>query len=374
MVLRAWATDRLAPVEQVTAALAAVTADPVDVSDEHWVALLGADGTALEHLCALADTARRRVTDPDSLTFVVNRNLDTAVAATLPTRGPSLGDLVLEAVDGGATEICMQGVLPEDAPADGYLRLIERITAAAPVHLHALRPPEIRDGARRMGIGIDDFLRKARDAGLGSVPGTAAQVLDDEVRAALAPPGVPSAVTEWTEVIEAAHRVGLFSTATLLYGHLETPAHQVAHLRILCDIATRSKGFSELILMPMVAQNTPAHLRAEAVATASTRETRALHAVARLMTLGCFDHLQVAWTKLDADTVDALLAGGVDDIGGVLLDGILLPQAGAEAGRVLDVEALAGFADRGGRILRQRTTAYTDPAPDRLLRLDGAVR
>ncbi|WP_020170711.1 FO synthase [Gordonia polyisoprenivorans] len=374
MVLRAWATDHRAPVERVAAALERLSAAPVgtpaDLSDDEWIALLGADGDLLDELCAHADAARRAVTDPEALTYVVNRNLDTAVAASLTT-DPSLEDLVVEAHGLGATEICMQGPLPADAPAEGYLRLIERITAAAPVHLHAFRPPEIRDAAARLGIDVEEFLRRARGAGLGSVPGTAAQILDDEVRAVLAPPGTEYTRDGWIEVISAAHEAGLFSTATVLYGHVETPGHVLAHLRTLCGIQSRTGGFSELILMPMVADNTPPHLRSVAVASASRRETRAIHAVTRLVTLGRFDHIQVAWTKLDADVVDEVLRGGVDDIGGMLLDGTMMPSAGPEAGRVLDAERLAGFAERAGRTPVQRTTAYRQPGDRPILHRAG---
>ncbi|MFT4125777.1 MAG: FO synthase [Gordonia sp. (in: high G+C Gram-positive bacteria)] len=369
MVLRAWAADHRAPIPAVSAALARAAADPAALTDADAVTLLGADGDHLDRLCALADAARRERIGADTLTFVVNRNLDTGVVTALPATGDvSVADLVREAVAAGATEICLQGPLPADAPADGYLRVVDQIAAAAEVHLHAFRAPEIADAAARMGIGIAEFLTRARAAGLGSVPGTAAQILDDEVRAALAPGGAAPPVGAWVDVITAAHAAGLFSTATMVYGHVETPAHQVAHLRLLTRIQQRTQGFSELILMPMVASNTPPHLRGRP--TVSVRETRAVHAVARLLTLGHLDHLQVAWTKFDAATVDALLTGGVDDIGGLLLDGTLLPDAGAEAGRVLDPATLLGFADRAGRTLVQRTTSYARPPADRLLPLD----
>ncbi|MGP3705473.1 FO synthase [Gordonia paraffinivorans] len=378
MVLRAWADDTTAPTERVTAALRQLRDDPTalgpDALDtEGWVALLGASGSGLEELCELADAVRRRVTDPEALTFVVNRNLDTAVAARLgpaDTRGadPSLTDLVAEAVELGATEICMQGPLPADRPAEDYVRLVAEITGAAEgLHLHAYRAAEIADGARRSGVGVAEHLQRLRDAGLGSVPGTAAQILDDAVRAYLSPTGTAMPVSEWVEVIETAHRTGLFSTATIVYGHVEYPEQQVAHLRTLLDIQARTGGFSELILMPMVDTNTPPHLRDAATATASQRETRALHAVARLMSAGLIDHLQVAWTKLDAETVEKVLRGGVDDIGGVLLDGRLMPEAGPEAGRVLGVETIADTAHRIGRVPRQRTTRYGAPDPARLL-------
>ncbi|MFW0792563.1 FO synthase [Gordonia sp. CPCC 205515] len=366
MVLREWAADTLAEVDDVRAALQHVADDPSSLTDPEWVALLGASGPELDELCALADAARARVTDPAALTFVVNRNFDTSVVAA-DRQGPSLEELVAEAWALGATEICMQGPLPDDAPADGYLQLVTRIHAAAPgLHLHAYRPPEVADAARRMGITSIDFLRQAHAAGLGSVPGTAAQVLDDEVRAHLSG-GIAAPVADWVASIEAAHGVGLFSTATLLYGHVEIPAQQVAHLRLLIEIQSRTGGFSELILMPLLPENAPPFLAAQATSTVTLRETRAVHAVARLITLGSFDHLQVAWTKHDRDTVEMLLAGGVDDIGGLLLDGDLMPAAGQEVGRVLTVDDLADIAARVGRAPRQRTTGYTDPPADRLV-------
>ena len=373
MVLRHWARDVVAPEDAVRAALGEVTRERASVSDSGWESLLGADGTALDELCALADSARQTATG-DVLSFVVNRNLDTGVITRLLPNGPSLEDLVAEAADLGATEICLQGPVPDDAPADEYLTLISRIHAAAPeIHLHAFRPPEVRDAAARMGVTIEEFLRAARDAGLGSIPGTGAQILDDEVRAALSAGNAPP-VAEWIETVETAHRVGLRSTATVVYGHLETPAHLVAHLRALCEIQLRTSGFTELIVMPMVASMVGPHLRATATGAVSARETRAVHAVARLMTVGAFDHVQVAWTKLDADLVDAVLNGGVDDIGGLLLDGALMPTAGQEAGRVLAIDDLVDIAERSNRVLRQRTTRYQSPASDRLLAIPQVRR
>ncbi|MEO9327300.1 radical SAM protein [Gordonia aurantiaca] len=378
MVLRAWADDITAPTERVTAALRQLRDDPTSLGPdaldvEGWVALLGASGSQLEELCELADAVRRQVTDPDALTFVVNRNLDTAVASRLlsdDTRGadPTLVDLVTEAVDLGATEICMQGPLPPDRPAEDYVRLVEEITGAATdLHLHAYRAAEMVDGAQRAGVTVAEHLRRLRDAGLGSMPGTAAQILDDDLRAYLSPTGSAMPVRDWIEVVETAHRTGLFSTATIVYGHVETPEQQVAHLRTLLGIQARTGGFSELILMPMVDTNTPPHLLDGATATASQRESRALHAVARLMCAGLVDHIQVAWTKLDPETVELLLRGGADDIGGVLLDGRLMPEAGPEAGRVLDVETIADIAQRLGRSPRQRTTRYGEPRSHRLI-------
>lgn len=377
MVLREWAADEIAAVDDVRSALRRLSAAPVDAAaatldDADWIALLGADAAELDELCALADAARREVIGADTLTFVVNRNLDTSVIWSLPDSGPTLEDLVAEARDLGATEICLQGAIPEDAPADGYLRIIERIHAAAPeIHLHAFRQPEIADAASRMGIGVGDFLARARAAGLGSVPGTAAQILDDDVRAHLSGGRLPS-VADWVAGIEAAHVAGLFSTATLLYGHVETPAQVIAHLRLLNEIQDRTGGCTELIVMPMVPGYAPPHLARTATTTASMRETRAVHAVARLLTRGRFAHVQVAWSKLDADSVTAVLEGGVDDIGGLLIDGELMPEAGQEAGSVLGVEDLVDIAVRSGRELRQRTTGYQTPPDAALLRIPQA--
>ncbi|WP_238420095.1 FO synthase [Gordonia sp. 'Campus'] len=371
MVLRAWADDITAPIERVTAALRGVRDDPAALGpdaldDQGWAALLGASGPQLEELCDLADSVRCRVTDPHSLTFVVNRNFDTTVVSRLGPGDPTLADLVTEAVGLGATEICMQGPLPAELPATEYVRLVEEITGAAEgLHLHAYRAPEIVDGADRSGVSVAEHLQRLRSAGLGSVPGTAAQILDDTIRATLSPSGSAPPVADWVDVIETAHRAGLFSTATMLYGHVETPAQQVAHLRTLLGIQRRTGGFTELILMPLLRENVPPHLVGVATADATQRETRALHAVARLMSAGLIDHIQVAWTKLPADTVDLLLRGGADDIGGLLLDGGLMPGAGAEAGRVLDVDTLVDIAARAGRMPRQRTTRYQEPEPHR---------
>jgi 5-amino-6-(D-ribitylamino)uracil---L-tyrosine 4-hydroxyphenyl transferase len=373
MVLREWARDAHAAAEEAREALRHVSDDPATLTDDEWVTLLGASGPELDTLCALADTARRKVVDADALTFVVNRNLDTTVVASGREDVPSVEELAVEARELGATEICMQGPVPADAPSDEYLRLIERIHGAAPeLHLHAFRPPEVRDAAGRMGVSISEFLSRARAAGLGSVPGTAAQILDDEVRDVLAG-GTAPPVGDWIESIEAAHDAGLFSTATMLYGHVETPHHQVAHLRLLAEIQRRTGGFSELILMPMLPENAAPHLDGIATTTASVRETRAVHAVARLITLGSIDHLQVAWTKHDRETTELLLTGGADDIGGLLIDGTLMPSAGQEEGRVLDVDELVAIAGHVGRTPRQRTTGYDAPPADRLVDL-GQVR
>jgi FO synthase len=340
--------------------LGAAAADPASLPDEGYVALLGADGPALGELCELADSLRRQAVG-DVLTYAVNRNLDTAAVAGAD-RGSRerLAALAAEARDLGATEICMQGPLPPDA-GDDYLDLIAAVKASAPeLHLHAFRPPELLDGAARRGMPLAEFLTAARQAGLGSVPGTAARILDDDVRAdMLGSPDAP--VSQWAEVIEAAHRAGLTSTSTMVFGHVETPAHQVAHLRLLAAIQDRTGGFTEFIAMPFVpaaAAVTAPGLAGRDLPGPSWRQSLAVHAVARLMLHGRIRNIQAAWPKYGLGASVDLLRGGANDLGGLLLDGRLAPDAGAEAGLVLTLGDVARVARELGRPLQQRTTAY----------------
>ena len=340
--------------------LGAAAADPASLPDEGYVALLGADGPQLAELCELADSLRRQAVG-DELTYVVNRNLDTAaVAGRDPGLRERLAALVAEAHELGATEICMQGPLPPDAD-DDHLDLIAAVKAAAPgIHLHAFRPAELLDGAARRGLPLAEFLTAARQAGLGSVPGTAARILDDDVRARMKG-GPDSPVSQWVEVIEAAHRAGLTSTATMVFGHVETPAHQVAHLRLLAGIQDRTGGFTEFIAMPFVpaaASVTAPGLIGRDIPGPSGRQSLAVHAVARLMLQGHIGNIQAAWPKYGLDPSVDLLRAGANDLGGLLLDGRLAPDAGAEAGLVLTLDDVTRVAQALGRPIRQRTTDY----------------
>jgi FO synthase len=346
--------------EQVGSWLGAAAADPAGLPDDGYAALLGADGPQLDELAELADELRRQAVGED-LTYVVNRNLDPpAVAGTDPRRRERLAALVTEAQALGATEICLQGALPADSD-DDYLGLIAAIRAAGPqLHLHGFRPPELLDGAARGALPLPRFLAAARQAGLGSVPGTAARILDDDVRARmLGAPDLP--VARWTEVIEAAHRAGLTSTSTVVFGHIETPAQLVAHLRLLAGIQDRTGGFTEFIAMPFVpaaAAVTAPALAGRNLPGPSWRQVRAVHAVARLMLHGRIGNIQAAWPKFGLDAAAALLRGGASDLGGLLLDGRLAPEAGAESGLVLSRDDVTRVARELGRPLRQRTTQY----------------
>jgi FO synthase len=325
--------------------------DPAGADDAAWVELLGARGADLEELTALADQVRRERTG-DAVTYAVNRNIDASLGLS-PER---VAELAAEAVALGATEVCAQGVPPVESGADGYLDLARAVKRGGPgLHLHAFRPAELADGAARAGLPLADWLTTLREAGVDTVPGTGARILDDRVRGLLTG-GTDIPAERWVELVTAAHTAGLRSTATIVYGHVETPRDQVRHLRTLARVQDVTGGFTELIPMPWLSSESPVPVPGARVAT--PRESRALHAVARLMLAGRIDHVQAAWTKLGMRGAQRVLAGGADDLGGVLLDGILDPEAGPEQGRELTVADVTRLAGELGRPVRQRTTTY----------------
>ena len=352
------------PVRARTPLIERATGDPAGLSDEDYVALLEADGAELEALADLADAVRAAAVG-DAVTFVINRNLDSSIISD-----PGLlGDLADEAASLGATEICVQGAVAANLPGTAYLDVVAAIHARQPgLHLHAFRPTEVADGAARLGIAVREFYELLRDAGVDTVPGTGARILDDGVRARLSGNTDPPAAA-WLDAVAAAHSVGLRSTATMVYGHVETPAQIVAHLRALVAVqkqAVHGKpgGFTEFIAMPFVALDSPAVPGARPGPT--VRESRAVHAVARLMLAGSIDHVQAAWTKLGIAASQAVLRGGADDLGGLLLDGVLMPEAGPEAHRSLTIADVERIAAEIGRPARQRTTDYGTPTAEQL--------
>jgi FO synthase len=356
--------------------LEAARRDPSGLDDADYVALLAAENDDLEALAAVADDVRRERVG-DEITYVVNRNLDASLLHDGPPSYPAGKDavgeageqssaralslelvtrLADEAWDLGATEVCVQGRIADRLPASAYLDLVHAIRAHHPLHVHAYRPIELRDGAARAHMPLAEYVSTLREAGVGSVPGTGARILDDRIRGILSG-GTELPVAAWIETVEAAHRAGLRSTATMVYGHIETPAHQVAHLRMLVELQRRTGGFTEFIAMPFVPQDSPVAVPGSRPGP-TLRETRAVHALARLLLAGSIDHVQAAWTKLGFRATRLVLTGGVDDLGGVLIDGELAPWAGPEQGRVLGVTDMTRIADEVGRPLVQRTTTY----------------
>lgn len=339
---------------------------PASLSDEDYIALLTADGGALDELTELADAVRAEAVG-DDLTFVVNRNIDGSLVSAGGTAGTAgltlrdVTDVAAEAWRLGATEVCLQGV-PRADERVSLVDLVSAVKAGEPrLHLHGFRPSEIFEAAAREGVSTGDLLQELREQGLDSVPGTGAGILDDELRAAV-PGWSVLTVAQWVAVVTSAHEAGLPSTSTLVYGHMETPAHVVAHLRTLARIQDRTGGFTELIAMPFVPVDHPKPLPAGSRGGPTVRETRAVHAVARLLLTGRIDHVQAAWPKLGLGGARQVLTGGADDMGGLLLDGGSRPWAGAEAGRSLTVADAHRLAQDLGRAVRQRSTTYGVPA------------
>jgi len=349
-------------------ALLAASTTPAGLSDAHYLDLLQATGAELDALALLADDIRHD-TVGDDVTFVINRNIDSSLYGLDTANGLTLdhiGDLADEAAALGATELCIQGAVPNHMPASAYLDIVRAIRTRQPgLHLHAFRPTEIADGALRLGLPLDEYLTALRDAGVDSVPGTGARILDDGVRRLLSEGGDPPA-SQWVASMTAAHRAGLRSTATMIYGHVETPAQQLAHLRSLARLHDETGGFTEFIPMPYVRLDAPAQVARVAGPGADARQTRALHAVARLLLHGRIDHVQAAWTKLGLAESQSVLRGGADDLGGLLLDGTARPEAGAEADRSLTIADLERTAAEIGRSVRQRTTDYGSPTSEQL--------
>src|SRR4051812_31660773 len=365
----------------VLAALLHAEQDPAGLSDAEYLALLGADGTDLEALTALADAVRADV-NGDDVTYVVNRNINftnvcytgcrfcafaqrrtDADAYTLSMT--QVGDRVDEAWAAGATEICMQGGIHPDLPGTAYFDLAREVKKRQPgIHLHAFSPMEIVNGAARTGLSFTDFLTAAKEAGLDSIPGTAAEILDDDVRWVLTKGKLPTAT--WLEIVTTAHRVGIPTTSTMMYGHVDTPAHWVAHLRTLAALQDETGGFTEFVLLPFVHHNSPIYLAGVARPGPTVRENRAVHAVARLLLHGRISNIQTSWVKLADAGTKAVLQGGANDLGGTLMEETISRMAGSQNGSLKTIAELEAMAAAIGRPARQRTTEYGPPSSERI--------
>ena len=373
------APPRLRP--EVASALRAAQRDPAGITDDQALALLGADGQELDALAALAD-ALRRDTVGDDITYVVTRNINftnvcytgcrfcafaqrrtDADAYTLSLS--QVGDRAEEAWDAGATEVCMQGGIHPDLPGTAYFDLAAEVKRRCPdMHVHAFSPMEVVNGAARTGLPVAEWLVRAREAGVGSLPGTAAEILDDDVRWVLTKGKLPASA--WTEVITTAHELGIRTTATMMYGHVDTPAHWVGHLRVIRGIAERTRGFTEFVLLPFVHANAPIYLAGLARPGPTRRENRAVHALARLLLHGAIGSIQCSWVKLGDELCREVLSGGVNDLGGTLMEETISRMAGSQHGSYKTISDFAALAAPLGRPIRQRTTLYEDPSPERL--------
>jgi FO synthase len=259
----------------------------------------------------------------------------------------------------GATEVCLQGGIHPRYTGDTYVEILKAVKAAQPrMHVHAFSPLEVWQGAETLGVPLHDYLKRLKDEGLGSLPGTAAEILDDEVRDIICPDKVNT--EQWLQVVRTAHEVGLNTTSTVMFGHLERPVHQARHLQAIRRLQLDTGGFTEFVPLPFVHMQSPVYVRGQARKGPTWREAILMHAVARLALNGAIDSIQASWVKLGLDGAAACLAAGVNDLGGVLMNESISRAAGASHGQEMTVAGLQEAAQAAGRTLRQRTTLYKD--------------
>ena len=349
------------------------------------VRLFQARGDEFDNVCAAADTLRRAV-NGDTVTYVVTRNINYTnicyfrcqfcafskgkLSENLRGRPYNLDmDEIVrrceEAWERGATEVCLQGGIHPEYTGATYLSVCRAIKQAVPgLHVHAFSPLEVWQGAKTLGRSLPDFLAELRDAGLGSLPGTAAEILDDEIRAIICPDKVKTA--EWLEVMEAAHNAGLRSTVTIMYGHVERYEHWARHLLRIRALQQRTGGFTEFVPLPFVPMETPISLKGGSRLGPTWREAVLMHAVARLALHPVIPNIQCSWVKLGPEGAAACLDAGCNDMGGTLMNESISRAAGASFGQEMPPENMEALIRSLGRTPRQRTTLYRDPPADRI--------
>jgi FO synthase len=361
-------------------ALAVAADDPTRLTDDQALLLFHADGPALDALCRVADDVRRSAVG-DTVTYCVTRNINftnvcytgcrfcafaqrrtDADAYTLSL--DQVADRAAQAWDVGATEVCMQGGIHPDLPGTAYFDIARAVKARVPgIHVHAFSPMEVVNGATRTGLSIRDWLQQAKEAGLDSIPGTAAEILDDEVRWILTKGKLPAAT--WVEVVSTAHELGLRSSSTMMYGHVDQPRHWLGHLRLLAQIQERTGGFTEFVTLPFIHTNAPVYLAGIARPGPTLRDNRAVTAMARLLLHERIPNIQTSWVKLGAEGAAEMLRSGANDLGGTLMEETISRMAGSAYGSYESIRGLEAIAEAVGRPSRQRTTTYGEVPPER---------
>jgi 7,8-didemethyl-8-hydroxy-5-deazariboflavin synthase CofH subunit len=367
--------------------LHAVMADcPVDVREcleaaragaeltfEQGLRLATAEGPALAALIAVAD-ALRRDTVGETVTYVVNRNINFTNVCFVGCsfcgfgKGPGAPDayslapedVVRKALDAwkkGATEVCIQGGLPRDLDGYFYRDILRAIKHTIPaMHVHAFSPMEISYGVDKTGMALRDYLQMMKDEGLGSIPGTAAEILDDRVRQQLSPNKLP--VARWVEIITTAHRLGIPTTSTMMYGHVEEPADWVRHILLLRSIQKRTGGFTEFVPLGFIHERTRLYKHGGARAGAGREEHLRVHALSRVLLHGAIENLQVSWVKLGFDVSLACLNAGANDFGGTLMEESISKAAGANFGEYVAPEEFRRMIRSIARVPVERSTTY----------------
>jgi FO synthase len=365
----------------VAAALRVAASDPRALTEEQAIVLAYAEGPAVAELVRIADDLRRD-TVGDTVTYIVNRNINFTNVCYVGCRFCAFAQrrkdddaftLSLEEVanraqqawDLGATEVCMQGGIDPHLPATAYFDIAAAVRAKVPgMHIHAFSPMEVLNGSTRTGLPIREWLIRAKESGLNSLPGTAAEILDDDVRWVLTKGKLPTA--SWVEVVSTAHQVGLPTTSTMMYGHVDKPSHWARHLMLLASVQERSleygqAAFTEFVALPFVHHNSPIYLAGVARPGPTARDNLVVHALARLLLHGRIDNIQTSWVKLGIEGTRAMLRAGVNDLGGTLMEETISRMAGSMNGSAKTVAELREIGEGIGRPVRERTTSYGQP-------------
>ncbi|MEU8655674.1 bifunctional FO biosynthesis protein CofGH [Actinoplanes philippinensis] len=371
---------RSAPASMPTDVLAALklaSEDPaallLEQHEDKAMALFNADGPALDELARIADDLRKQV-NGDDITYVVNRNINFSNVCYVGCRFcafaqrekdadayrlsvEQVADRAEEAWRDGASEVCMQGGIDPKMPVTAYADLVRAVKQRVPgMHVHAYSPMEIVTASAKAGVSLREWLTDLKEAGLGTIPGTAAEILDDDVRWVLTKGKLPTST--WVDVVTTAHQVGIRSSSTMMYGHVDHPRQWLGHFRVLAGIQDVTGGFTEFVALPFIHTNAPIYLAGIARPGPTWRENRVVHAMARVLLHGRIDNIQCSWVKLGDEGTRVMLNGGCNDLGGTLMEETISRMAGSEHGSARTVAELKELAAAAGRPAVERTTVY----------------